>query len=83
MITNEICNLVDFVTELTLKIEVTVDSNTSQTIFNMFEIKYILAGEKHKIRALDQTYHSDKVLKERMRVDDLKNETLKVREISR
>jgi len=80
-VTNEVCSLLDVVTEVTVKIQGATDTHISQTMFNMREIREIFDGDVHKIRIPDQPYNDDSALKEKTQVDDLMDESCKVRDV--
>ena len=78
VITNEMCNLLDVVAEVTTRIQGAEDTHISETMFNMLEFMEIFEGDTHKILTQDQNYNDGDVLKEPTSVDDLTSETLVV-----
>ena len=56
VITNEVCSLLDVVSEVTAKIQEGDDTHISQTMFNMKEIMEIFENHEHSIRVQDQNY---------------------------
>lgn len=70
----------DVVAQVIIKIQGTIDTHISQTMFNMLGIKEVLVGKEHKIRRPDSPYDGSGVLKERIRLDDLLSEAMNVRE---
>ena len=81
-IANEVCSLLDVVAEVTIKIQGGVDNHISRTMFSMLKIKEIVGDMGHWIRAPDQAYDGGDVLKEKVSLDDLTSEALKVRDTS-
>lgn len=80
-ITNEVCSLLDVVAEVTVKIQGATDTHISQMMFNMKEIREIFNGVDHNIRVADQSYKKDSVEKEKIAVEDLMEESRKVRDV--
>lgn len=80
-VTNEVCSLLDVVAEVTIKIQGATDTNISQTMFNMREIRDIVDDDVQTIRTPDQPYNNDCVDTGKIHVDDLMGESRKVREV--
>ena len=83
-VTNEVCSLLDVVSEATTQMEGAEDTHVSQAMFNMTEVIELLKEDSHPIRVANATVlppPPDSILTESTLATDLTLEAQDVREV--
>jgi hypothetical protein len=80
LVTNEVCSLLDTIAEVTTRIQGSVDTHVSQTVFLMKEAKELLDGDAFPIRR-SEADSAVPVPTENTPVEELSEEARRVREV--